>query len=455
MPGAIERVSANGGSFEKLVALKENEAAHRPQLLPGGDALLFTLATDNRWDGSQIVIQSLKSGERKTLVSGGSDGRYVPTGHIVYALGTNILAVRFDAKTLQASGGPVPIVEGVRRATSAGRGGADAQFAFANNGSLVYMPGGQASATDFALVMVDRSGIRKPLNIPPAGYSSPRISPDGKLLAVATDDGRDQVVWIADLTDATPIRKLTFEGRNTRPLWTKDGERVVYNSGRGNEQGIFWQRIDGGVPERLVTLEPGVSAQAEGWSADGKTLVFTNRTGQPNGGISMVSAGSDQKPKLIVAPPATNSSLSPDGRWLAYRASESGGIPHVYVQPFPPTGEKHQVTTQGGVNPLWSPGGKELFFMQITRDQGAAGRGPQIASMEVRTDRGFLFGKVTPLPIEGFITTGPRPYDITPDGKAFVVIMPRTNAAPARPPAEQINVTLNWFEELKQRVPVN
>jgi eukaryotic-like serine/threonine-protein kinase len=460
-PGAIARVPASGGTFDKFIALKENEVGHRPQLLPGGNALLFTVAADNQWDNAQVVVQSLASGERKTLISGGSDGRYVPTGHIVYALGADILAVHFDVTSLTVSDGPVPVLEGVRRAAPAGRGGADAQFAFANNGTMVYMPGGEASRAELALVMVDRSGTRKPLNIPPGAYSTPRVSPDGKLLAVATDDGREQVVWIADLTDATPIRKLTFEGRNRRPLWTKDGQRVVYHSERGNEQGIFWQRIDGGVPERLVTLEPGVSAQSEGWSADGKTLVFTNRTGVGgrlgSGGISMVSAASGQKPERVVPPPATNSSLSPDGRWLAYTAPNEAGRQQVYVQPFPPTGEKHQVTTQGGGSPLWSPGGRELFFMQPIRDEAGtvtAGGPPQLASVEIRTDPGFVFGKVMPLPIEGFVGDGPRPYDVTPDGKAFVMMVPKTSATPERPQAEQINVTLNWFEELKQRVPV-
>jgi Tol biopolymer transport system component len=458
-PGAITRVSANGGTLEKIVALKKNEVAHRPQLLPGGDALLFTLATDNRWDGSQIVVQSLKSGARKTLITGGSDGRYVPTGHIVYALGTTLLAVRFDVKSLQVSGGPVPILDGVRRASPAGRGGADAQFAFASNGSMVYIPGGQASANELALVMVDRSGTRKALNIPAGRYTAPRISPDGKLLAVATDDGKEQVVWIVDLTDATPIRKLTFEGRNTRPLWTRDGQRVVYNSERGNDQGIFSQRIDGGVPERLVKLDQGISAQSEGWSPDGKILIFSNRTGQGgtagSGGISVVSAGSDPKPKLVVPPPASNSTLSPDGRWLAYAANESGVLFQVFIQPFPPTGEKHQVTTEGGAQPLWAPGGKELFFLQPPRDERGRileGVGQRIASVEIGTERGLVFGKVTPLPIEGLISNGPRPYDITPDGKAFVGMMPKISAAPEKPPAEQINVTLNWFDELKQRV---
>lgn len=122
------------------------------------------------------MVQSLKSGERKVLIEAGSDARYVPTGHLVYALGSTLLAVPFDVKKLQVTGGPVPILEGVRRADTAGGGGADAQFAFSNNGSLVYIPGG--AVMKFSVVLVDHAGTRKPLNIPPGQYSDPRISPN-------------------------------------------------------------------------------------------------------------------------------------------------------------------------------------------------------------------------------------------------------------------------------------
>jgi serine/threonine-protein kinase len=451
-PNAISRVPASGGKLEPIIAFKDNEGpAHRPQLLPGGDALLFTLAGGNSWDAAQIVVQSLKSGERKVLIAGGSDGRYVPTGHIVYTLGTTVFAVRFDVAALQVTSGPVPIIEGVRRASTAGRGGADAQFAFANNGTMVYMPGSQTTATELVLVMVDRAGTRRTLNVPPGPYSSPRISPDGKLLAVATDDGKDASVWIADLTEATPIRKLTFEGRNTRPLWTRDGQRVVFSSERKNEEAIFWQRVDGGVAERLARVDRDMTAQPEGWSPDGKVLIFSQVIGGTPPEISMLSIGTDQKPKLLIPAGAANSNLSPDGRWLAYTAIKGLGRSEVNVEPFPLTGEKHQITTAGGASPVWSRDGRELFFLQsrAITDPTAA----QIASVEIHTERGFVSGKIKPLPIQGFVSIGPTTYDIAPDGRSFVMMYPKPSAAPERTLPQQINVTLNWFEELKQRVP--
>jgi len=447
----IDRVSEKGGNPERIITLKDDEAAHRPQLLPGGDALLFTLETGgaSRWDSAQIVVQSLKSGERKVVIPSGSDGRYVPTGHILYALGNTVLAVPFDRKTLTV-GGPVPVIEGVGRALVTGRGGADAQFAVADNGVMVYVPGDQTASNDLALLLVDRAGARKPLNVPAGPYRFPTISPDGKRLAVGTDDGKDRIVWIADLLGAAPIRKLTFEGSNENAFWTRDGQRVVYLSTRDGSTALVSQRVDGGPAERVAAVEPGIIYQPGGWSPDGKMLIFSSSRGAGAGAaasISMLSIGADRQPTLVIKPPAFSSSLSPDGRWLAYHGAEPGSRPEVFVQPFPPTGEKHQITTNGGVHPLWSSDGKQLFFLT----NAPSG---QIMAVDVQIQRGFVAGKTTPLPIEGIVYgAGPRPYDVTPDGQHFVVMVPKAQPTPDKAPPEQINVTLNWFEELKQRVP--
>ena len=188
----IMRVSANGGQPEMLVSVKDGEVMYGPQVLPGGEWLLFTLATAataDGWDKAQIVVQSLKSSERKTLVSGGSDGRYLPTGHLVYALGGVLFAVPFDLPRLAVTGGPVPIVEGVKR--SAGSSGI-AQFSVSSTGSLVFVPGpASTSSTLSDLALVDRNGAVQPLKLPPGPYQYPRLSPDGKRIAVGSDDGKD------------------------------------------------------------------------------------------------------------------------------------------------------------------------------------------------------------------------------------------------------------------------
>jgi len=246
------------------------------------------------------------------------------------------------------------------------------------------------------------------------------------------------------LNEASPIRKLTFEGHNGSPLWTPNSESVVFASDREGDEGIFQQRVDGGAAERLAKVDKGIRPQAESWSPNGKVLVFSNRRlAGGSAGVSMLSLGVEQEPMLLIKPPAQNVSLSPNGRWLAF----GFGGNEVHVQPFPPTGEMHQITANGS-NPLWSRDGRQLFFLK-----GTGGTG-QIMAVDISTQKGFVVGKTAPLPIEGIIAIGPRPYDVTPDGKSFVVIVPKLPAAPGKAPLEQINITLNWFEELKQRVAV-
>ena len=253
-----------------------------------------------------------------------------------------------------------------------------------------------------------------------------------------------------DFNDAGPIKQLTFEGHNQAPLWLDD-ERIVFTSDRQGDQGLFSQRVDGGPAERLATPEQGIRPSSDSWSPDSKVLIFTNRiiTGlagyRDNAGISALYIGTDQEPKRIIKQHASNSSLSPDGRWLAYVGTEDIPKLHLYVEPFPPTPEgKRQITDYGG-NPLWSPDGKQLYFMRLGR---------QILSVDIQTKPSLSWGKITPLPIDGIVNPGPRPYDITSDGK-FVVMFPAAQPATNKAPPAQINVTLNWFEELKQRASVH
>ena len=442
----ILRVSANGGTPEPVFTLTSGGFADGPQMLPGGEALLFTLAlsrTPSGWDRAQIVALSLKSGEKRVVIEGGSDARYAPTGHIVYAVDSTLLAVPFDPKTLQVTGGHVPVIEGVRRAPPGTT--AAAQFSFSNNGSTVYVRGGGAAeTTGLTLALVDRAGSRTPLNAPPGSYGQPRISPNGKQLAVHTDDGKERIVWIYDLTGGSPMRRLTFGGNNDRPTWTPDGQRVVFRSDREGDDGLFWQRADGsGSAERLARAEEGTTLQSEAWSRDGTVLILSVSRGG-NRSLSTVGLGAEQKPKPLIAGYASNSSLSRDGRWLAYLSNSGRG--EVYVQPFPSLDAKYQVSTSGR-DPLWSPDGHQLFYLQ------SKGAGWQVMSVNTQTQPSFGFGNTTPLPIEGIIGFGPRAYDITPDGKAFVVLLPTSQTdREHKVLPDQINVTLNWFEELKQRV---
>jgi Tol biopolymer transport system component len=298
--------------------------------------------------------------------------------------------------------------------------------------------------------MVDRAGARRPLNIPAGRYAQPRISPNGKQLALHSIAGDERTVWIYDLTGDTSMRRLTFEGAiNDKPTWTPDGQRVVFRSNREGDSGLFWQRADGRTPaERLAkAAEEVTDMQSEAWSPDGKVLIVSvsgSRNSATNRSLSILDVGADPKPKPLVGAWSSNSSFSPDGRWLAYTAND-GRLDEVYVQPFPLTGAKYLVSA--GNSPVWSPDGKQLFYLGTERNAA------QIISVDVQTQPSFGVRNAMPLPIEGVTAFGPRPYDITPDGKSFVVIFPNPRPIPDKVPPEQINVTLNWFEELLRRVP--
>ncbi len=447
----IMRVSANGGKPELLVSAKAGELAHGPQILPGGQTVLFTLATGtgDSWDKAHIVVQTLRSGERKILIEGGSDARYLPTGHIVYALGGVLFAVPFDLKRREVTGGPVPIVEGVRRS---GTATGTAHFSVSDTGSLIYVPGPAATtAAQNNLALIDRKGAVEPLKLPSGAYQFPRISPDGKRLAFATDDGKEAIVWIYDLSGTSAMRRLTFGGKNRFPIWSADGARVAFQSDREGDLGIFWQPADGtGTAERLTKPDQGTSHVPESWSPKGERFLF----GVTKGSNSSLWTFSLQDRKAtpfgrVQSSIPSNAVFSPDGRWVAYGSNETGGF-EIYVQPFPSTGAKYQVSKNGtSIHPLWSPDGKELYY--------APGSGLQFGVVSVTTQPSVTFGNLVPVP-RPFLMFGPgaaREYDITPDGKRFVGVVAAGQTQSGAPATPQIQVVLNWFEELKQRVPVH
>ena len=293
----------------------------------------------------------------------------------------------------------------------------------------------------------------EPLDVPPNNYLTPRLSPDGSRLVVQTSDNEGSSdIWVYDLSGENQIRQLTLGGNNTRPIWTPDGQRVTFSSDRDGKQEIYWQPADGsGVAERLAATEEGKALEVGSWSPNGKTLaLMVSGSGVVGGsGVWTLSHDGEATTPEVFADEVgfqIGPTFSPDGRWLAYFSNESVTT-QVYVQPFPKTGAKHRVTQQGGTHPLWSPDGSELFYR----------KGPLLMGIDIATEPAFSFGTEQALGMRGFLYAfGPtRPYDITPDGQRFLMIFPADLAdSVTETPAEQINVVLNWFEELKERVPV-
>jgi eukaryotic-like serine/threonine-protein kinase len=456
-PEGIWRVSGQGGTPQRVVSVdeKKGESAHGPQLLPGGRAVLFTLATDGRWNEAQIVVQRLDSGERKVVLRGGRDARYVETGHLVYARSGTLLAVPFDLGQLAVIGGPVPLVEGVRDAVNTT--GAT-HFSLSSNGSLIYAVGESLQGQEGRLVWVARSGAEQPLAAPPRLYENPRLSPDGRRAAVevataaagqgvgAGPAGGTDQLWVYDLARDT-LTRLTFEGgNNEQAVWTPDGKRIAFESNRdGVPNRIFWQLADssGGL-ERLTGGDRNQTPSS--WSADGQLLAFDEVNPRTRGDIGVLRL-SDRKAEPFLRTPFEEGGarFSPDGRWLAYVSNESGR-PEVYVQPYPGPGGKRQVSIDGGTEPVWNRNGREVFYRN----------GNKMMVVETTTQPSFSAGKPRML-FEGPYFTGAFPtmtvsYDVSADGQRFLVVK-QTEAASRS--AAQINVVLNWFEELKRRVPAN
>ena len=450
--GGILKVSAGGGTPERIVAVDGDQIAHGPQMLPDGRTVLFTLANavgDDRWDKARIVAQSLSDGTRHTLLEGGSDARYVESGHLLYAVGGTIFAVPFDAATLTIKGPAVPAIVGVRRAVGGTSGGA--QLAVSASGTLIYLPGPAAAySTGGTLVIGDGRSDPTPLKVPDGIYAHPRVSPDGRLLAVSRSDAGSPDIWTYELSGGAEMQRLTFGGRSRFPIWSADSHRVTYQSMR--DRGIWWEAVDGGTPERLTTPLENEEHVPESWSPDGSRLLFAVQKGLVNSLWVLTMADRKTMPiGQIQSAESLSVTFSPDGRWIAYASTErSGGVvsPNrgVFVEPFPPTGAKRQAPKRLlDYHPRWAPDGKSLWYVP-----GAA---RPLVLVPIRLQPSIVFGmpaEMTRAPLPGMLSLDVRGYDVLPDGR--IVSVSRNTAGAAEFPLE-FRVVLNWFEELKRLAP--
>ena len=350
--GAILRISTAGGTPEVLVS-DEGRDLRQPEMLPDGKTLLFTAgASLSLGSQRQILARSLETGEEHVLIEGASDGRYVPSGHLVYRHDGSLLAVPFDVDRLEVTGGPVPLPESVNEI----RGTGMAQFSFSRAGSLVYVQGGFSQST---LVWVDRQGISRPVIETRGAYSTPRLSPDGQRLAVtAVDENNQRKVWILDLARGSQSR-LTFEGDSTDPVWTPDGKTILFASTRSQFSfNIFSMPADGRGEARPMSTNDTATFPSF-VSPDGKNLLFIKGLDT----IGYLPLEGDGNPTILFDTPYGElfPTVSLDGRWLAYVSDESGRQ-QVYVRDFPDLEGKWQVSSEGGTEPLWSPRGGELFY---------------------------------------------------------------------------------------------
>ncbi len=433
----LSSVPESGGAVTPFAALGKSLDLDYPDAVPGSEWILFTEQATLNWNDASIVAQSIKTGERKVVLKGGFYARYAKTGHLVYARAGSLYAVRFDAKTLTTVGNPVLMVENVMML---GFVAGQAQFALADNGTLVYRPG-TFGQNDVALVN-DRGEARR-LHLPSQTYANPQLSPDGSQLAVQTfdDTGRDRV-WVQSLSANTQLRELAANARS--PIWTRDGLRITFDGTRDGVRGVYWQRADGtAAPELLFRSSDDKAWLPQSWSPDGRVLLVSN--GGAFGGIATYTLGKDKEPQPL--PHSDDSAggpaFSPDGKWIAYHRSTGNGpvTLSIHVQPFPPTGSEYRVSPESRVYPVWH-GMNEIVYVA-----GLIGDELNLAATSVTSTGSFAVDKERLLPAKVSGQFLQRTFNVTRDG--FVTVIPgQIDSHP------QINVVLNWFDELRKRVPV-
>jgi len=436
----ISRVLASGGEPEPLIAKSNGELFQRPQLLPDGDTILFSVATRlNDWDRGSVVVQSLTTGQRDVLIQNANSATYVDTGHLLYASGSDLFAVAFDLQSRRVPGAPISIAEGVFQSSTSGI----ANYGIANDGTLAYLRGARTGAG--RLYRVTPDGQSESLNLPGGNFDQPRLSPDGTRLAYGfTGADANTDIWVLDLERRIPTR-LTFEaGMDSYPIWTPNGSHIIFWSERDGG-GLYRQAADGtGAAERLTGPRRNGIEIPSAFTPDGsRLLLYSQNTTSAESDLYVLSTGSGEPPEVLVGTPFDEdfSDLSPDGHWLVYSSDESGSD-QVYVRPFPNADAgKWQVSGDYGIDPVWAPDGKELYYR--TND----------AVMVVRVETEPTFVAALPEPLfrtEARLVGVRGSFDVTPDGETFYMFSSSNSVAGDR----DVVIVENFTEELKRLLPV-
>ena len=449
---ACKRVSAGGGAVTELTRpdTARGEQTHVwPEMVAGAQAVLFTITpTTGGLDGAQVAVLNLVTGKYNVLIRGGSDAHYVPGGlgapkrpeggHLVYVKRTTLEAIPFDSARLEIRGTSVMVLP---RLAIRPIGSGD--FDVAADGTLVYVDTSAGGDTVAArtLVWVDRQGREEPMSasLPTRPYAQPRVSPDGKLVALGIAD-QENDIWGWDLAGQTPLRQLTSgPALDFFPVWTPDSHRIIFARPGG---GLFWQSADGTGKAEALSNTAGAGMLPSGVTPDGTRVLYSLGARD----LMMMTLDTRRVEPLIQTPfDERNGVVSRDGRWLAYESKSSGQF-EIYVTPFPNVNAAQwTISMAGGTRPLWAPNGQELFFVA-----------PDGAIMAVRVDvRGGSFSAGTPAQVvagpyaTGAPTSG-RNYDVSIDGKRFLMVKQAPSNQAAAP---RLEIVQHWSQELKRLAP--
>ncbi len=449
-PEGIMRLPATGGTPEVVLAAVDGEEFGSPQFLPGSDALLFSARpADGAWDDAVIGVGTPGKNDRK-MIWQGSAARYVPTGHLVFAQESTLWAMPFDVDRLEASGTPVPLQEGLLR--SDGGPTDTAHYDFSRDGTLVYRFDDTTGGGSLHLSWVDRrtKAVERIDTVPQGRYGSLRLSPDGSQVAVVDGfvNGDLRVYQLATGRSTLLASRVTGAAS---PIWDPlDGSRLAYSVPSRSLEDVVIGAADGSGDPRPVTDMPG-RIHADAWSPDGKTLLIHRHQGTDFLAVDLSTLNSEEMPPVKGFLERTfidgEGTFSPDGNWVAY-ASNKSGQRQIYVSQFPNPGGEFPVSTEGCDGPKWR--GREIFFLC----------GQRFMAVEVTTSPALQVGRpveiVAGLPraSRDAIAEEQQSWDVTADGQRLIIIQPDDAEGPDAVTQRGLGFVLNWFEELKQRVPV-
>jgi serine/threonine-protein kinase len=434
----VMQIPSAGGEPIPLFTLDDPRMSWYPQVLAGGDAVLFTLSLPTP-DAGELHLFMLETGEHRTLVPNAVAGRVLDTGHLVFVRSGALWAVPFDRDRLDIVGTPAPVVEGVRI-----EGGGAVQYALADDGSIVYVPGGSATGARRTLVWVNRDGQEEPLGMPPRAYDWPRVSPDGRRVIVDTGlDGGD--LFLYNVETEVEQQFTTDPAQDHWPVFNSDGSVILFSSLRAGGPDLYRKAADGSGSTEALTSNP-INQTAYDLSADGETLVITEFDPDTNWDIATLQIGDGSPPEKLLQTEYLDGkpAISPDRRWMAYTSDEPGGR-YVYVRPYPDasSSDGQLITTDGDV-PLWGPEGDELFYRTSVGDV-------MVVPVETGSD---TFRRGTPtLLFPGFgyrFAVGSINWDVAPDGRFLMI---KEGAAEGQSGQAEIHVVLNFSEELRRLFP--
>jgi serine/threonine-protein kinase len=447
---ALWQVSSAGGDPTPLTALGEGETTQRwPQMLRGGQAVLFTGNDQpNGFEKANVVVQELPNGPRKILVRGAYQGRYVPSGHLVYVHDGTLFAAPFDIQTLELAGPAVAALE--EAAVNAPVG--TAEISMSDTGTLAYLPApADVNYMDAPMDWMDRAGNLTTLRAPVARWLTPRFAPDGGRLAFSLFDGAQHDIWMYEWArDA--MTRLTFDTADEyAPVFTPDGRRIVFESDRGGSQNLYWQRVDGtGDVQRLTRSDDRKSPHS--WHPDGRTLAFSQANLRTRATSAMLLRLDGDEPSgwrpvepTLFASDADTPMFSPDGRWVAYVGMASAREqPEVFIRPFSGVGGPWQISADGGANPRWSRTRAEIYFrgpdarIMVAPYAVSGGSFRADKPRHLSDARVAMFGRVG------------SSFDLHPDGNRFVVarVVPGAGVKP-----DHVALIFDFFDELRRIAP--